>query len=222
MIFAYIGDIVHTIPASGETETEDGEAQFRPASVCIRKTDLKIPFVVTTKNFQILTKIITHDTHRNELIIGDIRGMVGRGFRCLVLSERKEHLNVLQQYLKRECETVIFTGDVPQKQKKTRIKRILKGDFQVLLATGQMLGEGSDFPNLDCLFLVFPFSFSGKLAQYVGRVGRNGAGKARVFDYRDSEIEYLEKMFRKRCGFYRKKNLLESEDGFPAEPYLLE
>ena len=222
MIFAYIGDIVHSISASGEMETEDGDAQVRPASVCIRKTDLKIPFVVTTKNFQMLTKIITHDTHRNELIAGDIREMVGRGFRCLVLSERKEHLNVLQQYLKRECETVIFSGDVPQKQRKARIKRILKGDFQVLLATGQMLGEGSDFPNLDCLFLVFPFSFSGKLAQYVGRVGRNGDGKARVLDYRDIEIEYLEKMFRKRYSFYRKKNLLESEDGFPVEPYLLE
>ncbi|MCX6554861.1 MAG: DEAD/DEAH box helicase family protein [Candidatus Aminicenantes bacterium] len=214
MIFAYIGDIVHTIPASGEKETEEGEAQVYAASVCIRKTDLKIPFAVTTKNFQMLTKIFTHDTHRNELIAGDIREMVGRGFRCLVLSERKEHLNVLQQYLKRECETMVFSGDVPQKRRKARIKRILKGDFQVLLATGQMLGEGSDFPNLDCLFMVFPFSFSGKLAQYVGRVGRNGDGKARVFDYRDIEIEYLEKMFRKRYSFYRKKNLLESENGF--------
>ncbi len=211
MIFAYIGDIVHTIPVSGETETEDGEAQARSASVCIRKTDLKIPFVVSTRNFQILTRIITHDTHRNELIAGDILEMVGRGFRCLVLSERKEHLAVLQQYLKRECEALIISGDVSPKHRKTRMGQILKGDFQVLLATGQMLGEGSDFPNLDCLFLIFPFSFSGKLAQYVGRVGRNGDSKARVFDYRDIEIEYLEKMFRKRCGFYRKNNLLEVE-----------
>jgi superfamily II DNA or RNA helicase len=211
MIFAYIGDIVHSIPANDETEVENGGVQVRPASVYIRKTELKIPFVVTTKNFQILTKIIIHDTCRNELIVRDIREMVGRGFRCFVLSERKEHLSVLQQYLKRECEIVILSGDVPQKQKKARIKRILKGDFQVLLATGQMLGEGSDFPNLDCLFLVFPFSFSGKLAQYVGRVGRNGDDKARVIDYRDSEIEHLEKMFRKRCTFYRKNNLLEEE-----------
>ncbi len=211
IIFAYIGDVVHSIPASDEAETGNGEIQAHQASVCICKTDLRIPFVVTTKNYHVLIKIITHDTHRNELIAREIREMVGRGLRCLVLSERKEHLSVLQQYLKRECEIVILSGDVPQKQKKARVKRILKGDFQVLLATGQMLGEGSDFPNLDCLFLVFPFSFSGKLAQYVGRVGRNGNGKARVFDYRDIEIEHLEKMFRKRYAFYRKNNLLEED-----------
>lgn len=211
MIFAYIGDIVHSIPARAASVAEESEVQAPPASVHIRKTDLKIPFLVSTRNIQVLARIIIHDSHRNELVVGDIREMVGRGSRCLVLSERKEHLNVLRQYLKSECETVIFTGDVPQKQKKTRIKRILNGDFQVLLATGQILGEGSDLPTLDCLFLVYPFSFTGKLAQYVGRVGRTGNGKAMVFDYRDIEVEYFEKMFQKRCVFYRKNNLLEGE-----------
>jgi len=37
----------------------------------------------------------------------------------------------------------------------------------VLIATGQVFGKGIDIMNLDTLFLVFPFSFEGKLIQYL-------------------------------------------------------
>jgi len=47
------------------------------------------------------------------------------------------------------------------------------GHFQIVLSTGQFLGEGVDIPNFHCLFLVYPFSFEGKLIQYIGRVHRS-------------------------------------------------
>jgi superfamily II DNA or RNA helicase len=72
-----------------------------------------------------------------------------------------------------------------------------------LLATGQLIGEGADFPNLDCLFLVFPFAFKGKIIQYIGRIQRGG-NEGIVYDYRDLHVEYLEKLFKQRFRFYKK------------------
>ncbi len=60
-----------------------------------------------------------------------------------------------------------------------------------------------DFPDLDVLFLVFPFSFEGKLKQYIGRIQRSERNKF-IYDYRDKQISYLESMFKKRNRYYRK------------------
>ncbi len=72
-----------------------------------------------------------------------------------------------------------------------------------MLATGQLIGEGTDFPNLDCLFLVFPFAFRGKLIQYIGRIQR-GTKKGIVYDYRDMQIDFLEKLYKQRFRYYKK------------------
>jgi hypothetical protein len=44
---------------------------------------------------------------------------------------------------------------------------VQSGEFQIFIATGQLLGEGRDIANLEVLFLVYPFSFEGKLVQYL-------------------------------------------------------
>lgn len=43
-----------------------------------------------------------------------------------------------------------------------------------MLTTGQYFGEGSDLSNINSLFLVYPFTFEGKLIQYIDRVQRSG------------------------------------------------
>ncbi len=60
-----------------------------------------------------------------------------------------------------------------------------------------------DFPDLDVLFLVFPFSFEGKLRQYIGRIQRSDYQKT-LYDYRDKGVPYLDGMFKKRNRYYRK------------------
>ena len=47
------------------------------------------------------------------------------------------------------------------------IKKLAKYFFP-----GQLIGEGTDLPCLNRLFLVYPFSFEGKLTQYIGRIQR--------------------------------------------------
>ena len=61
--------------------------------------------------------------------------------------------------------------------------------------------------NLEVLFLTFPVSFHGKLAQYIGRIRREG-GPKKVYDYRDANIPILEKLWKKRVTYYRKNGFV--------------
>lgn len=77
-----------------------------------------------------------------------------------------------------------------------------QGNYQGLITTGQYFGEGMDLPNSNTLFLVYPFSFKGKLIQYMGRVQRSEITPT-IYDYRDLKIETLNKLFLKRNTYYR-------------------
>jgi len=110
--------------------------------------------------------------------------------------------------LKRDFEVITFTGGLSARKRKEVEKQIHSGHFQILIATGQLIGEGTDFPNLDCLFLVYPFSFEGKLIQYIGRIEHGepqSTGRGRlIFDYRDNKVPVLEKQFKNRNRYYKK------------------
>ncbi len=208
LIFIYLGDILHKIDRNFNKElsiTQAGEILNRiNPRIIIRDTDLSIPFKIKTDNFQLLSKIITFDSNRNQQITDDVKKEVDKGSKCLVLTERKEHVAVLNYYLKREYETIILTGDLTEKQRKPKIRQIETGNFQIVLATGQLIGEGTDLPFFNCLFLVYPFAFSGKLTQYIGRIQRGTCTNKVIYDYRDQKIDYLEKFFKKRLRYYKK------------------
>ena len=176
LIFFYLGEILHTIDKNLNATSSNLKVAEAPVKkspkLIIRETVLNIPFKVKTDNFQILSKIITFDSNRNRQITDDIKKEVNNGLKCLVLTERKEHVEILSYYLKREYEIITLTGDLTDKQRKMKILQIESGNFQILLATGQLIGEGTDFSDLDALFLVYPFTFSGKLTQYIGRIQR--------------------------------------------------
>ena len=78
-----------------------------------------------------------------------------------------------------------------------------EGNFQALITTGPYFGEGTDFANISSVFLVYPFSFEGKLIQYIGRVQRSEIAPT-IYDYRDYKIKYLEMLFQKRNVYYKK------------------
>ncbi|HUM44297.1 MAG TPA: hypothetical protein PKI14_15240, partial [Fervidobacterium sp.] len=94
-------------------------------------------------------------------------------------------------------------GDDSESSRNAKWKILKDGNFQVLITTGQFFGEGTDLQNVNCLFLVYPFSFEGKLIQYIGRVQRSEVTPT-IYDYRDIKIDYLNKLFLKRNTFYRK------------------
>lgn len=201
LIFVHIGDIIHEIKINSQ--------QSRKLSVIIRETDLMIPFDYKTDQTETLYKALIHDTSRNQLISEDIQAEVAGGNKVLVLTERKEHIEALQQFLKSKCEVLTVSGDDSAAVQKIKMKQVADGQFQVLITTGQFLGEGTDITNIDSLVLAFPFSFEGKLIQYIGRVQRSENIPV-IYDYRDTHIEFLENQFKQRNKYYRK--LLNTRD----------
>ena len=91
-------------------------------------------------------------------------------------------------------------------------------DAQVLIATGKYIGEGFDLPKLDTLFLGLPISWKGSLAQYAGRIHRRSEGKVRVtiYDYVDSTLPTLERMFKRRKNAYGALGYTVAEGDVPA------
>ena len=123
-----------------------------------------------------------------------------------MLSDRKAHCENLRVLLKyrHQITADVLTGDVSGKQRQHLTERLQTGKIKVLIATGQLIGEGFDCPQLETLFLVTPIRFSGRLLQYLGRVLRPAPGKqgARVFDYVDVHVDTLVKAARARQRIY--------------------
>jgi len=205
LIFIYLGDIVYEVPKDYNHELFSMKDML---TIRIRKTDFSMPFRVKTDDFHLLSRGLIFDRARNELIVKDVSEYAKQGYKCLILTERKEHVDILELYLKRDFEVITFTGGLSARSRKKVEEQIHSGHFQILIATGQLIGEGADFPNLDCLFLVYPFSFEGKLIQYIGRIEHgesNSTARGRfIFDYRDSNVPVLEKQFKKRNRYYKK------------------
>ena len=204
LIFLYIGDIICNTDDIDQGATGLFEENIQ---LNIRDTNLYFPYDNKTDDFQLLSKVLIFDSDRNRLIAEDIKKELEPGKKILVLTERKEHVEVLNIYLKSICEVITITGDDSKSLRKIKMKQIESGNFQVLITTGQLLGEGLDIENLSSIFLVYPFAFEGKLIQYVGRILRSKGRKA-IYDYRDKEIEFLIKLYKKREKYYCRVNLL--------------
>ena len=75
---------------------------------------------------------------------------------------------------------------------------------RLVLATGRYIGEGFDEPRLDTLLLTMPIAWKGTVIQYAGRLHRAHPAKRdiRIYDYVDSEIPVLRRMYAKRLRTY--------------------
>lgn len=200
LIFVYIGEILaQAKPVDIINEWESDHE----ISINIKETNLYAPFDYKIDKYETVSKILIFDTARNKMIIDDIVSQVEERKQILVLTERKEHINVLNLYLKEKFETITISGDDAESVRKSKLAQIKSGHFQVVISTGQFFGEGIDIDKLDCLFLVYPFAFEGKLIQYIGRIQRSEKAPV-IFDYRDRQIDYFEKLFKQRNRHYRK------------------
>jgi len=196
MIFTHLGEIIANIQT---TEIEN----YKQAKVIIRNTELDVPYNSKTDSFEGLSKILVHDTARNKLILEDVITELNQGRKAVIITERKEHIDTLYLFLKQSYEAITLSGEDSETSKKAKWETLQEGNFQVLITTGQYFGEGTDLQNINCLFLVYPFSFEGKLIQYIGRVQRSEINPT-IYDYRDYKIDYLNNLFLKRNAYYRK------------------
>lgn len=196
LISIHIGEIITEIKLNEISMT-------KKPKIIIRNTELDVPFNSKTDKFETLSKILTHDSTRNKAILHDIINELKSEKKIVIITERKEHIESMYQYLKQSYEVITLSGEDSESSRNSKWKLLKEKNYQVLITTGQFFGEGTDLQNANCLFLVYPFSFEGKLIQYIGRVQRSEIIPT-IYDYRDIKIDYLNKMFLKRNVYYRK------------------
>jgi len=122
---------------------------------------------------------------------------------------RREQVDQFEARLKESLKNVvILRGGMGRKQRQAvrdEMAALPQGEPRVIVATGSCIGEGFDDAKLDTLFLAWPISWKGTLQQYVGRLHRMYANKkvVRVYDYVDSQVATLSRMFAKRVRGYK-------------------
>ena len=198
LIYVYIGNILYYVEQKEQIQQSKTKAEIN-----IGETTLFAPFNYKIDKYETISRILIHDTQRNSKIIQDIEKNVDRFKTILVLTERKAHVDILNLYLKDKFETITIHGDDSERSRKSKLEQLIQGHYKIVISTGQYFGEGIDLDNLECLFIVYPFAFEGKLVQYIGRIQRSGKPPV-IFDYRDIKIDYFEKMFKQRNRYYKK------------------
>jgi len=191
LIFWHLGDVHHEVDPSVLVEN----GHILHAEIFTRNTDFK-PYYDPVNEYSKMLSELTADDRRNHLIASDVAHEIqsSPGV-CLVLSDRKKHcenLCAILQY-KFNINADLLTGDLTGIQRKSVKERLDQGRVKILIATGQLIGEGFDCRDLSTLFLATPIRFSGRVIQYLGRVLRPTTGKkqARVFDYVDVKVPPL-------------------------------
>lgn len=200
LIYWHLGDKVFEV----DKETLVDAGHILQAEVVWRETDFQ-PYHDPSAEYSQMLSELTQDRTRNALIAADVAQEAGNGGGvCLVLSDRKAHCEALVDLLADHgVEAAMLTGDLGNGERQKVVESLNAGEIKVLVATGQLIGEGFDCKELSTLFLATPIKFNGRLLQYLGRILRPAPGKdrGRVFDYLDP-VGVLEAAARARGRVY--------------------
>jgi superfamily II DNA or RNA helicase len=183
----------------------------------VRETGFSAEGVDPKTGIQGLYAAIARDEQRNELIVEDVIQSLAEGRSPIVLTERRDHLEFFISRLQdRVHHLVILQGGMSAKDRRyvqEQLAAIPDDEERLVLATGRYIGEGFDDARLDTLFLGMPVSWKGTLVQYSGRLHRIHPGKAqvRIYDYVDSRVPMLARMFEKRLRGYRAIGYVQDE-----------
>lgn len=154
--------------------------------------------------------IIRNNEFRNEQIAGDIKSCIVAKRTPVVLTRFTDHAEVLYDLLKYSADNVfLLTGNKSKKERgelRAKMDSVPLGESLILVATGQLIGEGFDYPRLDTLIMATPIAWKGLVEQYAGRLNRDFEGKQNVmiYDYIDANIPVFDNMYMKRLKAYKR------------------
>ncbi len=202
LIFWHLGDRHHTIDKTDLIKNRD----ILKAEVVNRDTNFQTALDPVNQYSKMLSNLTT-DIERNILIATDISMEAKKENNvCLVLSDRKAHCENLRSILdiRFKIPSEILTGDLSDEERQGVLERLNKGQVKILIATGQLIGEGFDCSDLTTLFLATPIRFSGRVLQYLGRILRPGSNnkQPKVYDYIDKHIGVLKSAAEARQRIY--------------------
>lgn len=201
LIFFYLGETLQKVKMDALVESGD----VMKAEVITRKTFFK-PVHNPVSEYSKMLSELTKDPQRNKIIADDIVAKVNNGGgTLLVLTDRKKHCDDLRGLLaKQGVDAEVLVGSVSKKDRTKIVERLDSGEIKVLIATGQLIGEGFDCKRLSVLFLATPIKFNGRLIQYLGRILRTMPGKETpvIYDYVDMNVYVLVRAFGDRQKVY--------------------
>ena len=157
-----------------------------------------------------LYRLIVDSELRNIQIVADAVDCVKKGRTPVVMTKYREHAEILNGLLQGAADHVfLLQGGKSLKARaelREKMAEVGRDESMIMVATGQYIGEGFNFPRLDTMLLAMPISFEGNVEQYAGRLNRDYEGKKDViiFDYIDQHIPVLERMYHRRLRTYKK------------------
>lgn len=210
------GPVRHVIDAKAQ-------AALRPFEhrLIVRETSLLV--AEEKPSIQTIYRAVAGDRARGELVARDVELALAEGRWPIVLTERKDHLELLCDLIRGVGSEVVVLCGGPGSGGRARsaATTLSVTRSRVIVATGRYVGEGFDDPTLDTLFLAMPISWKGTVIQYAGRIQRMHPGKreVRIYDYVDRNVPVLDRMFRRRLAGYRSIGYVEGElpPGYEAD-----
>lgn len=190
------------------------QAELRPFNhkVIIRGTDFRLPDLMYFKENPTINDYyaaLLADEKRNNMIVEDVIQAINEERVPVLLTERRNHIEVLTNMLASLVQNVfVLKGGMGKKQRQSlldKMRDLPYNEERIIIATGRYLGEGFDEARLDTLFLALPISWRGTLAQYAGRLHRVHDMKKEVviYDYADLNVSMLSTMYQRRLKGYR-------------------
>ena len=155
-------------------------------------------------------ELIRNSEVRNDQIIADIKSCVENGRTPVVLTKYTEHAAALYEKIKNHADKVfLLIGTKSKKEQKAiraEMEQVSDDESMILIATGQLIGEGFDYPRLDTLIMAAPVAWKGIVEQYAGRLNRDYIEKENVmiYDYVDMHIPVFDRMYAKRLKAYKR------------------
>lgn len=153
---------------------------------------------------------VRNDELRNAQIADDIKACIAKNRTPIVLTKFTDHAQALYDMLKNSADYVFLLvgsmSKLEQKHIRQQMDAVTSDKTMILVATGQLVGEGFDYPRLDTLIMADPVAWKGVVEQYAGRLNRDYEGKKNViiYDYIDANIPVFDSMYSKRLRAYKR------------------
>ena len=194
----FLGDTVYCIKQREQEEVKVKLIKYYTEDE--EYSDIKTNFKGQVNMPIMITNICLY-SKRNKILLKEIEGCVKENRKILILSDRREHLKLLNKELdSREISNGFYLGGMKQKDLKET------EDKQVMLGTFSMASEGFDCKTLNTIILASPKS---SIEQAVGRILRQqNENTAEVVDIIDA-FSIFNNLYYSRLRFYKSKKYLQ-------------
>ena len=205
--FAILGDIQYKVPDEAVAEKiMQVEILRRDTGIMTSRTCLDTD---GTMVYSKLMEYLTGNIARCQIIAEDL--VKNQNHSNLILSDRLDHLHLLQNMLPEELkkDSAMIDGRMTSKKAKAdriqAIEDLKAGKKHFLFASFSLANEGLDIPRLDRLYLTTPKKDYAVVTQSIGRIARTSEGKEQpvCYDYVD-QIGFCENQWKRRKTSYRK------------------